>query len=934
MYREMRNNPEKDPNESNMTIPFRRMMKVIQDGHNRLSATPNCTTLFGKQVAVIRFVCLFICVLGAVHTHAQLGGSNTGGLSSLRQGMSDPAKPKEYELAGITVTGAQYLDHDLLIAVTNLIVGQKVRIPNDEGFAKAIRALWKQELFSNIDITITKIIDDKVFINIAVTERPRLSKYNFKNIKTGEAKELKNKVSLVTNKVVTAATKKEATERIRKFYTDKGFGRVHITATEKKDTTAVNKVILTFYIDKGTKTHINQVSIAGADNASEARLKRTLKSTKENSRFTLHPDTTKCVYGSTPRSFGKYVKEFGFLSVSKTLDAVEPYFRFKLFASSKFNQSKYDEDKQSLVAYYNTLGYRDATIDADTIYPVRNGNINIDIKVKEGNKYYFGDIQWKGNTKYSAEVLSRVLAIKRGDVYNQQLLETRLGRQLSPEGGEDVYSLYMDDGYLFFNIDPVETSISGGDTINFEMRITEGAQATIRDISISGNDRTNEHVIRRQLYTFPGNKFSRTDLIRSNREIANLGFFDQEKIGIQPKPHPEDGTVDIDYTVVEKSSDQLQLSAGFGGGLGFYGNVGITFNNFAARNILRPRLWDPLPVGDGQKFSVNYSSSGRMFNSLNTSFTEPWLGGRKPNALTANLVYTLRSGSNDINNPRSSFLRVTGGGLSMGKRLSWPDNFFVFNYGVFYNNYRLKEFAIIPGFSNGFSNDLNFKFILSRNSVDIPLYPRGGSNVAFTFQFTPPFSAFSGRDYTNETNANKYKWIEYHKYRFVSEWYQKIYGNLVLKLGAKMGFMGYYNKGIGYSPFGRYQLGGDGMTMGNFFIGNEIISQRGYEVYESAATVFNKYTAEVRYPFSLSPTATIYGLVFADAANAWNSFAEYNPTKLNRDAGLGIRVFLPMFGLLGLDYGVGFDRYDNRPGGTTGLKNIAKFTFMLGFEPD
>jgi outer membrane protein insertion porin family len=922
----MRNNILSDRIELTAVVPF---SECAIGFTNRRTARRRIVSI-PLQNAHLPFLTFFLAsIFFSAGVSGQIGGAaKGGGLSSYRQQGADFSKPKEYDLAGVTVSGAQYLDNDLLISVTNLIVGQKIHLPNDEGIAKAIRALWKQELFSNVDITVSKIIDDKVFLNISVEERPRLSRYNFKNIKQNEAKELKNKVPLVANKVVTAATKKEASERIKKYYTEKGYGRVTVEATEKKDTNAINKVILTFFINKGTKTHINQVNIAGAENASETRLKRTLKSTKEMSRATLHPDTTVSVYGSTPRSFGKYMKQFGFLSVSKTLDALEPYFRFKFFASSKYNQAKYDEDKQSLVAYYNTLGFRDASIESDTIYPVRNGNINIDIKVKEGNKYYFGDIAWKGNTKYTSDVLSRILGIKKGDVYNLQLLETRMGRQLNPEGGEDVSSLYMDDGYLFFNIEPVETSITG-DTINFEMRITEGAQATIRDIAISGNDRTNEHVIRRQLYTWPGNKFSRTDLIRSQREIANLGFFDQEKIGIQPKPHPEDGTVDIDYSVVEKSSDQLQLSAGFGGGVNFYGNVGITFNNFSARNILKPKQWDPLPVGDGQKFSVTYASNGRYFNSLNTSFTEPWLGGRKPNALTANIVYTRVSGSQGTsNNAGASFLRVTGGGLSMGKRLTWPDNFFVFNYGVYYNNYRLKEYELIPGFSNGYSNDLNLKFILSRNSVDGPLYPRGGTNVSFTFQFTPPFSGFTGKDYAGETNETKYKWIEYHKYRFVTDWYQKLYGNLVLRLGVKYGFMGYYNKDIGYAPFGRYQLGGDGMTMGAFFIGREIISQRGYDVYNSAATIFNKYVAEIRYPFSLSPTATIYGLGFVDAANAWNSFKEFNPTKLNRDAGVGIRVFLPMFGLLGLDYGLGFDK------GANGIKGMGKFTFMLGFEPD
>ena len=882
-----------------------------------------------------KYCFLLFCLFSAARSSAQLGGGAGGiKLQQTQPAADNLPKVKEYELAGITVSGAKYLDQDLLIAVTNLVVGQKLHLPNDEGIARAIKALWKQELFSNVDITITKYIEDKVFINIAVEERPRLSRFNFRNIKPAEAKDLKTKIALVSNKVVTEATKKEATERIRKFYTDKGYGRVQIKVLERPDTAAVNKVILTFVIDKGNKTHINQVNIVGNQNATDSRLKRTLKGTKEMTRITLHPDDEQNVYQVQKRSFKKYINNFGFLSPTKTLDALDPYFRFKLFASSKFNQTKFDEDKQTLVGYYNTLGFRDASVAADTIYPVRNGNINVDIKVKEGRKYYFGDITWKGNTKYSSEFLSRTLGIKKGDTYNMSLLETRMGRQLSPEGGgEDVSSLYMDDGYLFFNIEPVEVSIVG-DTINFEMRISEGSQATIRDINISGNERTNEHVIRRELHTYPGNKFSRTDLIRSQREIANLGFFDQEKIGINPKPHPEDGTVDIDYTVVEKSSDQLQLSAGFGGGVNFYGNVGVTFNNFAIRNIFRPKMWDPLPVGDGQKFSISYASNGAYYNSLSTAFTEPWLGGRKPNALTANIVYSKYSAAAVGTNPNQSFLRMAGGGLSMGKRLSWPDNFFVFNYGIFYNNYRLKDYALVPNFTDGFSNDFHFKFVLSRNSITpSPLYPKGGSNISFTLQITPPYSAFTGLDYTNESYQQKYKWIEYHKYKFTADFYQQIYGNLVLRVAAKYGFLGYYNSGIGFSPFERFQVGGDGLSGYSYFVGKDIISQRGYEIYESAGTIFNKYQCELRYPFSLSPTATIYGLMFADAANGWDNFAAYNPFKLNRDVGVGIRIFLPMFGLLGLDYGIGIDRYDQATG-TTGLKDIAKFNFMLGFEPE
>ena len=878
---------------------------------------------------------LMLGIMCMNEAHAQLGGQG-GGLKKLMQAQSQPTegektKQKEYELGGVTVSGSKYLDADLILAVTNLTVGQKIHLPNDEAISKAIRALWKQELFSNVSISVTKYIDDKVFLNIEIEERPRLSRFNFRNIKVSEAKELKTRMALVTNKVVTEATKKEAVVRIKKYYVDKGFGRVKVAVAEKNDTAGVNKVVLTFTIDKGNKTHINEINIVGTEESSEARLKKTLKSTKEMSRLTLHPDKEESAYPIAPRSFKKYINQKGFLSLSKTLDALDPYFRFKIFSGSKFNQTKFESDKQSMVSYLNTLGFRDAAIVSDTVYPVKNGNLNVDIRVKEGNKYYFGDVIWKGNTKYSADVLSKVLAIKKGDIYNQALLETRIGRQLNPEGGEDVSSLYMDDGYLFFNIEPIEASIVH-DTINYEMRISEGSQATIRDISIFGNDRTNDHVIRRELRTLPGNKFSRTDLIRSNREIAQLGFFDQEKIGINPKPHPEDGTVDIEYTVVEKSSDQLQLSAGFGGGVNFYGNVGITFNNFSIRNIFKPKNWDPLPVGDGQKFAISYASNGAYYNSLSTSFTEPWLGGKKPNAFTANIVYSRYSSAAAGTDPNSAFLRMAGGGISMGKRLSWPDNFFVFNYGLYYNNYRLKNYALVTNFNNGFSNDLHFKFVLSRNNIDQPLYPRSGANVSFTFQITPPFSAFSGNDYSAESPATKYKWIEYHKYKFTADFYQKVAGNLVLRLASKYGFLGYYNKDIGFSPFERFQLGGDGLSGYSYFVGKDIVAQRGYEVYASSATIYNKYTAELRYPFSLQPTATIYGIMFVDAANAWDNFKEYNPFKLNRDVGVGIRLFLPMFGLLGLDYGIGVDRYV--PGSGTGIKDIAKFNFMLGFEPE
>ncbi len=881
------------------------------------------------------FTILITGLLGAASLKAQInapgGGSRSGLGGDVGQG-AEASKPKEYKIGGIRVTGTKFLDQDLVIAVTGLTLGSTVRLPNDDGIARAIRQLWKQDLFANVRIDIDRFADNNVFLNIVVEEQPKMSRYNFRGVKKGEATELKDKVGLMTNRVFTDAVQKESEVRIRKFFVDKGYGKTTVRTIKRADTNKVNSVWVTFDIDKGQKTHINQVNISGNEAVSASRLKRSFKGTKEMSRITLHPEEDRSVYSNTERSLSKYMRNFGFLSPTKTLDALDPYFRFKLFSSSKFNDQKYEEDKQALIAVYNSLGYRDAVVADDTVYAVSNGNLNIDLKVREGSRYYFGDVAWKGNTKYSNEQLSKILGIRRGDVYNAELLDRRIGRQLSPEGGEDISSLYMDDGYLFFNINPVETSIIN-DTINYEMRVTEGSQATIGQVNIFGNDRTNEHVIRRELRTLPGNKFSRADLIRSQREIANLGFFDQEKIGIEPKPHPETGTVDIDYTVTEKSSDQLQLSAGFGGGVRFYGNVGISFSNFSVRNIFKPKYWDPLPVGDGQKFSINYQSNGPLYNSFNTSFTEPWLGGKKPNAMTVSFVYSRFSGAGNIADANTTYLRQAGGGVSFSRRLKWPDDNFVLTYGVNYQNYFLKNYTLVDTFRNGYSNNLYFRTVLARYTVDQPLYPRSGSNISLTFQFTPPWSALSSSDVVGETDAEKYKLIEYHKYRFTADWYKSVAGNLVFKLSTKYGFMGYYNRDIGFSPFERFQLGGDGLTGQSFFIGRDIISQRGYEIYATDATIFNKYSAELRYPFSLSPTSTIYALAFVDAANAWSSFKTYNPFKLNRDAGLGIRIFLPMFGLLGLDYGVGFDRYD-KAAGVTSFKDISRFTFMLGFEPD
>lgn len=874
----------------------------------------------------LRYILSIFLLLNCVPvlTHAQLGG------------IGKSEKSPELTIGDITVTGTKYLDADLLKTVSGLAPGDKIKGPNDPVFSKAIKNFWKQQLFSDVAVYITKIEDGKASVRIDIKERPRLSSFQIVGIPKGQITEIKEKLTIVPGKMVTEALKKDIDQRIKKFYLEKGFASATVDIDEVRDTTGGAGVELLIKVNKGGKAHINQVMFVGNDHIDDTKLKGVMKGTKEMARISLHSADQGSVYGSSDRSFKKYMDQQGYLSLSKTLDALNPYFRWNIFAGSKYNPKKLEEDKNSVLAYYNSKGYRDAEIIADTTYFANNGAMNVEMKLKEGHRYYFGDIKWRGNTKYSDSTLSLLLGIRKGDVFNQELFDSKLGSGgPSPEGTQDIGGLYMDDGYLFFRVEPHEKSINN-DTINYEIAIVEGPQATIKNVSLFGNDRTNDYVLRRELFTRPGDKFSRTNIIRSIRQLSNLGFIDPEKVNPVPKPNYADGTVDIDYNVVEKSSDQLELSAGFGGGIGFTGTVGIVFNNFSLKNFFNFKEWDPLPMGDGQKLSIRYQSNGKYFNSANLSFTEPWLGGKKPTALTVSAVYGRQAYSSNgtlQGDPNQHYLRNFGGGVTLSKRLKWPDDNFIFSYGINYQNYYLNDYSYLGAtnfFTTGTANNLYFKLTLARNTVDQPIYPRSGSNLNFSFQFTPPYSAFNNVDYEKADANKKYKWIEYHKYRFTAEWYQRIKGNLVFKFAAKYGYMGYYNKDIGYSPFERFNVGGDGLSGFSYYVGRDIISQRGYEVYATDAVIFNKYTAEVRYPFSLNPSATIFGLAFAEGANGWGTFKDYNPFKLNRSVGVGVRVYLPMFGLLGLDYGLGIDRLGN--GAKFG--SATKFTFMLGFEPD
>ncbi|MBC7935981.1 MAG: BamA/TamA family outer membrane protein [Rhizobacter sp.] len=865
--------------------------------------------------------------------------------------------PKEYTIGGITVTGSRSFDQNLIISISGLAVGDKIQIPGTDVFGKAISKLWKQSLVSNVEVNLIRLEGSLIFLELNVTERPRLLDYRFVGIKKGERDDLDTKIGLAKDRVISENMKLNAVEAINKFYFGKGYRNVKVEMREELVKTGNNAINLTFFITKGKKVRINSINFADNFTIADQKLKKQMKGTKEMTKFTLFPQKVVSPYGdsiSDNKSFRKYLKDMDYLSPSKTKDALEPYFRFKLFSNSKFNETKYADDKDNLLSYYNARGFRDATLVHDTLIPDATGNINVHIKVNEGRKYYFGDIVWKGNTKYGDSVLNILLGIKKGDVYNLQTLNRRLGKQLSAEGG-DIGSLYMDDGYLFFRVEPIETSVYN-DTIDFEIRMTEGPQAVYGNITVSGNDKTKDYVILRELRTIPGEKFSRADIIRTQRELGQLGFINAETINPNVVPNADNGTVDINWQIEEKSADQLELSAGFGGGIGLTGTLGVTFNNFSIKNITKKSSWDPLPTGDGQKLSARVQSNGKAYRSYNFSFTEPWLGGKKRNSFSVNYYNTKYSNAYDQfgryckSCGDTSYVKTVGVGVSLGKQLKWPDDYFNLIYSLNVQQYKLRNYdRLFAGLSDGTSTNISLKLTLLRNSAGPnPIFPTSGSNFMLSGQFTLPYSLLG----MTSTTDNQYKLPEFHKWRMNAEWYTPIgrakgadkNRQFILKAAAKFGFIGRYNSKLNISPFERFQVGDAGLSNTQALLGYDIIAHRGYPVYANSDprvnpdgiqpteyfTIFNKYTVEMRYPFSTGASSTIYGLAFFEAANGWYDFKNYNPFKLRRSAGVGMRFFLPMFGLLGFDYGIGFDRYNQ----SSGIKGAAKFTFMLGQEPE
>lgn len=843
----------------------------------------------------------------------------------------DYTRPVEYEIAGITVTGVEYLDKNVLVMLSGLNVGERITIPG-EGVTKSIRKLWDQGLFENIGLYITDIQGDKIFLELRLKERPRLSKFSFKGVNKTEADNLREKIKLTRGDVVTENLLMKSRHLIKAHYRDKGFLDAEVDIMQETDTTRANNVILEIYIKKNSRVKISKVHVYGNDYFSSQKIKNALKETKEKGVFQPLEDIELMLF----YNLREFIKLNPQGVVDSTMAHLNRTVKVRIFKPSRFIQHKFDEDLVNLIKKYNSYGYRDAIVLRDSIYRNPDGTLSLDLYMEEGQQYYFRNITWVGNSKYSSELLNSILKIEKGDVYNREILETNLSYNPNER---DISSLYLDDGYLFFSAEPVEVRVAN-DSIDIEIRIREGKQARINKVSISGNTKTNDRVVIRELRTRPGQLFNRSDIIRTIRELAQLRYFDPEKIVPDIQPNPADGSVDITYQVEETSADQIELSGGWGYGR-IIGTLGVSFNNFSVRNLFKGGAWKPVPSGDGQKLSLRVQSYGKGYLSYSASFTEPWLGGRKPNAFSITYWHSLYSNGKSKNDPLRSEFVIDGVTMGLGRRLTWPDDYFTLYQAVTYQRYKLFQYSRIFSFGSGTGkyNNLNYNIIFGRNSINQPIYPTYGSEVSVSLQLTPPYSLFSNENYAIMEPDDKYKWIEYHKWKINASFYTEIFPKAVIFTRARFGFLGDYNQDLGVTPFERFYLGGDGLSGYNNLDGREIIGMRGYgnetitpKYYINkniGGTIFAKYTLELRYPLSLNPSATIFAMAFVEGGNSWIGFADFNPFAIYRSAGFGVRVFLPMFGLLGLDWGYGFDHVPGIPSA-----NGSQFHFSINSSID
>ena len=895
---------------------------------------------------ILPFVLLLV-VLDIQSATAQFRRNRQSAAAPRKENSLNYANPAEYVIGGIEVTGLNVLDKNAMISLTGLKVGDKVKVPGEQ-ISGAIRKLWKHGLVGDATILVDRVEGDNVFLTIALAERPRLNDFYFTGISKSRQSSLKEDLTLIRGKIVNDAMIRNTELSVKKAFAKKGFLNTEVKVIQEPDT--LNRgVKIRIDVDLKSKVKINRVILDGNDKISVKALKKQMKKTKEHPRITLHRHLISGILGFKPQHIKQYRDSTYKMSWRQAKQFLNDNVKLNLFASSKFLKSEFDADKEKLIDYYNKLGYRDAEILSDTVVKHSRNTIDVKINLFEGRKYYFRDIRWTGNYVHSSKVLDNILNIKKGDIYNKELIDKKTN--FNPKG-PDISGLYMDDGYLFFRVTPVEVAVEG-DSIDIEMRIFEGDQATIRDVTITGNERTSEHVIRRELSTIPGQKFRRSDIIRTQQQLSQMGFFDPQKIGQDIRPNPADGTVDIGWKLEEQSNDQVELSCGWGGAFGFVGTVGLSFNNFSIRNIPNFKKWRPLPVGDGQRLSLRVQANGASFQSYTFSFTEPWLGGRKPNSFTLSLNHSVSRQANsafEISDDVS--LRQSGVTIGLGRRLEWPDNYFtitnslsflVYNYrGNFFNS------SILP--AEGQTRSLKLETNISRNSIDNPMYPTSGSTVSLNIALTPPWSKIRDRRLLEDINT-QFQWIEMHKWMFDSKFYLKLLGSkkpdgrsLVLETKAHFGFVGQYDNSLTPSPFERFLLGGDGLAGGfnSFVLGQDVIGLRGYgnnlitpPLFAQRVNrrtdrieggiVYNKFGFELRYPVTLGQTATIYGLLFAEGGNNWDNFREFNPFQMFRSAGFGAKIFMPAFGLIGLNWGYGFDTL---PGATE--RSGAQFHFTIG----
>jgi outer membrane protein insertion porin family len=754
--------------------------------------------------------------------------------------------------------------------IAGLREGQRFTLLGEEG-AKAVRNLWKQGLFGNVQIRVDSVVEEQIYLCLVLEEKPRLSKVVFnRKVSKAKAEEMTESLKSFKGKILTDEVKGNISRVVRKYYTDKGYLEVKVVLNTIPDTNQINASTLNVSVEPGAKVRVASLQLTG-NAALDAK------------------------------------------NVMRILKTARPRVRWNPLRNGKWDPEKFEEQKTKLIRRYQRLGYRDARILRDSVFSIGDGQMGVLVDLFEGKPYFVRRLEIEGNSVYSDSLLLGLLGVKQGDLYNKELIESKL--QMDPSG-RDISSLYMDDGYLFFQVSSHESRVEG-DSIDLVVRVVEGAQATVRRVTVKGNDKTSDHVIIRELRTRPGQKFSRSDVMRTTRELSQLGYFDPEQLGVVPTPNPQDGTVDIEYKVTERSNDQVELSGGWGAGQ-VVGSLGLVLNNFSTRKMLNPKAWTPVPGGDGQRVSVRAQSNGRFFSSYNLSFTEPWLGGKKPNSFTVSAYVSIQVPNGlPRSNPLRQSITIKGTSVSFGQRLKKPDDFFTVVHSVNFQQFVLvnnQNTAFLP---DGVSNNFFFKETLSRNSVDQPIFPRSGANLSLVAQIAPPYSLLGRKLRPDATAQERYKWVEYHKWRFDFQQYTKLVGNLVLMSRIQYGWLGNYTQETGEVPFGRFYVGGDGI-MGFALDDRELIGLRGYQNNSLTprdpqtsqllgATAFQKYTMELRYPLSLNPSATIYATTFLEAGNSFRKVRQFDPFLNYRSAGVGVRVFLPMFGLLGVDWGYGMD---------------------------